>query len=170
MKTSLVILATVALLGAAACGSSPKKHTEAPKSSSKEPKQQEPVMYGHVAAMTQTGKRYELRFDPALWLTGVSAERAAKEDTGSSDVPNDYYIVEEGHRLITFLVAPTAHVTALTNHGEGPLGETPITVAELAQIVQGKNPKHRQLMEPKAGFWIHVSGDTVLSLDQQYQP
>jgi hypothetical protein len=43
-------------------------------------------------------------------------------------------------------------------------------VAEFAQIVQGKNPKHRQLFEPKAGFWLRVASDNVLSLDQQYQP
>ena len=171
MKTSLVILATLALVGAAGCGST-LKHAAKPKpaSSEKAPKAHEPVMYGHVMALTRAGKQYELRFDPALWLTGLSAQRAAKEDTGSSDVPNDYYIVDEGHRLITFLVPPTGGVTVLTNHGEGPLGETPITVDELAQIVAGKNPKHRQLLEPKAGFWIHVSGDTVRSLDQQYQP
>src|SRR5947207_4879388 len=159
MRTSLVILVALAVVGAAGCGSTSKHSAKSkPSSSGKAPKAHEPVMYGHVIAMTRTGKQYELRFDPALWLTGVSAQRAAKEDTGSSDVPNDYYVVEEGHRLITFLVPASASVTVLTNHGEGPLGETPITVDEFAAIVQGKNPKHRQLMEPKAGFWIHVSG------------
>jgi hypothetical protein len=56
---------------------------------------------------------------------------------------------------------------------QGPIGVTSISVAELAQIVRGKNPKHRRLLEPKAGFWILVGAkypNPVLSLDQQYQP
>ena len=112
MRTSLVILVALAVVGAAGCGSTSKHSAKSkPSSSGKAPKAHEPVMYGHVVAMTRTGKQYELRFDPALWLTGVSAQRAAKEDTGSSDVPNDYYVVEEGHRLITFLVPASASVT-----------------------------------------------------------
>jgi hypothetical protein len=46
-------------------------------------------------------------------------------------------------------------------------------VAELAQIVRGRNPKHRRLLEPKAGFWIQIGEkypNPVVSLDQQYQP
>ena len=62
-------------------------------------------------------------------------------------------------------------MTILTRAGiPANLGGTPITVSELAQIVKGRNPRGRQLMEPKAGFWIRVAGDTVRSLDQQYQP
>lgn len=129
----------------------------------------EVVLYGHIKSVTRTGRRFEMRFDPAWWLTGVTASRAKLEDTGSSDVPNDYYIVEEGHRLLTYVVPATAHVTVLTRGR--PV--TAITVSELAQIVRGKNPKHRPLLEPKAGFWIRVGyryPGRVLSLDQQYQP
>ena len=34
------------------------------------------TLYGHIESLTRKGNRYELRFDPALWLTGVPAERA----------------------------------------------------------------------------------------------
>ena len=92
MRTSLVILVALAVVGAAGCGSTSKHSAKSkPSSSGKAPKAHEPVMYGHVIAMTRTGKQYELRFDPALWLTGVSAQRAAKEDTGSSDVPGSLH-------------------------------------------------------------------------------
>ena len=127
------------------------------------------TLYGHVKSLTRKGGRFELRFDPAWWLTGVTASRAKREDTGSSDVPNDYYIVEEGHRLLTYVVPASAHVTVLTDGANG----TRISVSELAQIVRGKNPNHRHLSEPKAGFWIRISDrypSAVLSLDQQYQP
>ena len=129
----------------------------------------ESVLYGHVKSLARTNGRFQLRFDPAWWLTGVAAERAKFEDTGSSEVPNDYYILEEGHRLLTYVVAGTARVTVLTRGRP----TTAIAVSELAQIVRGKNPNHRSLLEPKAGFWIRVSPGYpgwVVSLDQQFQP
>jgi hypothetical protein len=43
-------------------------------------------------------------------------------------------------------------------------------VSEYADLLAGRNPNHRRLFEPKAGFWIRVATDTVRSLDQQYQP
>jgi hypothetical protein len=53
---------------------------------------------------------------------------------------------------------------------DGPSG-TPITVAQLADLVAGKNPLDAPLFEPlSTGFWIRMDGDTVRSLDQQYQP
>jgi hypothetical protein len=103
----------------------------------------------------------------------VTAQRAAIEDKviqPGEAVPNDYYILEEGHRLLTYIVPATTRVTVLTRRGGQPTPATAITVAELAQIVHGKNPRHRQLMEPKAGFWIRVASDTARSLNQQYQP
>jgi hypothetical protein len=127
------------------------------------------VLYGHIKSLAHKGRRYEMRVDPAWWLQGVTAQRAAVEDKAirrGEPVPNDYYIVDESHRLLTYLVPATAHVTVLA----GGVSSTAITVSELAQIVKGKNPKHRRLVEPKAGFWIRVATDTVRSADQQYQP
>jgi len=130
--------------------------------------------YGHITALGRTGGHYVLRFDPAWWLTGVVAERAAAADGAirpGEPVPNDYYIVDEGHRTLAYNVAPTARVTMIG--GGAAVRPVAITVAELAQIVKGRNPRHRRLLEPKAGFWIRVGGGypgAVLSLDQQYQP
>jgi hypothetical protein len=158
VKPSLVLLTAVAVLVTAVSASSSVA------------KQRDVVLYGHVKSLTRKGNRFELRFDPAWWLTGLTARRAALQDSGSTDVPNDYYIVDEGHRLLTFLVPASAKVTVLTRQGVGSIPATAIPVSELAQIVKGRNPQHRQLTEPKAGFWIGVAGDTVRSLEQQYQP
>jgi hypothetical protein len=126
------------------------------------------TLYGHIKALTRKGGRFEMRFDPAWFTSGVTASRAALEDTGSSDVPNDNYVIEEGHRLLTYLVPTSAHVTVLTNKGSG-ISSTPITVSELGRIVNGG--KHRKLFEPlDSGVWIRVRIDTVRSLDQQYHP
>jgi hypothetical protein len=126
------------------------------------------TLYGHVKTLSRKGGHFEMRFDPAWFTSGLTASRAALADTGSSDVPNDNYVIEEGHRLLTYLVPATAQVTVLTNNGQG-IAATRITVSELARIVNGA--KHRKLFEPlDSGVWIRVHVDTVRSLDQQYHP
>jgi hypothetical protein len=132
----------------------------------------EVTQFGYIKTLGRKGSGYELRFDPALLLTGVTANTAAAEDGAvppGQPVPNDNYRLNEGHRLLTYLVPANARVTVLTNHGQGALGETPIAVAELFRIVNGG--KHRRLFEPLAtGVWLRIHGDTVRALDQQYQP
>jgi hypothetical protein len=127
------------------------------------------VLYGHIRKLTRKGPRVELRFDPAVLTSGATARRAKLEDTGSSEVPNDNYTVEEGHRLLTYLVAANARITVLTNHGPDGISATLISTSELARIVNGG--KHRKLFEPlDSGVWIRVRIDTVQELDQQYKP
>jgi hypothetical protein len=130
-------------------------------------------VFGHVSSLTRSGDRYEMRFDPAWFTSGVTANTAAAEDgvvEPGEPVPNDNYRIEEGHRLLTYLVPTDARVTVLTRQGDpANFGSTPITVAELAQIVDGESSI--DLFEPlDSGIWIRVSIDTVCSLDQQYQP
>jgi hypothetical protein len=179
MKPSLVLLTAVSLLAAAVFASS--HLLAAPTSSAALAKQQsgflqlppaapagQMVLYGHIKKLTRKGSRFELSFDPAWFTSGVTASRAALRDSGSSDVPNDNYIVEEGHRLLTYLVPTTAHVTVLTNNGKGS-SSTAIQVSELARIVNGS--KHRKLFEPlDSGVWIRIHVDTVREIDQQYRP
>jgi hypothetical protein len=127
------------------------------------------VFYGHIKSMKATKGGYEIRFDPAWWLTGRAAEQAKFEDTGSRDVPNDYYIVEEGHRLLTFPVGKQAEVTMIGTN----VRTIHLSTAELNQLENGRNPRHRHLMEPTAGFWIQVGEkypNRAVKLIQQYQP
>ena len=59
-------------------------------------------------------------------------------------------------------------LASLGRTGAGGIHAKPITVARLAQVVDGGGPK---LFEPIAtGFWIRVRIDTVRALDQQYFP
>ena len=129
------------------------------------------VHYGHIKSLVRKGSRFELRFDPALWLGGTTANRAAIEDKvipPGDTVPNDYYIRDETHRLLTYRVPPGARVTVIAQGNRS----IRVTVAELAQIVKGKNPTGRPLYDRQnhLGYWIRVATDTVRSLDQQYQP
>jgi hypothetical protein len=127
--------------------------------------------YGHIASLSRKQGRWVMRFDPALLLRGATAAQAALEDTGSSDVPNDSYTLDESHRLLTYVVSPTASVTVLL----AGLRPIEIPVSELAGIVRGKNPMHRALFDRARGlgYWIRVGDkypNPVLSIDQQYHP
>jgi hypothetical protein len=127
------------------------------------------VLYGHIKKLTPTGGHYLLGFDPAMFTSGLTASVAHKQDTGSSEVPNDNYVVEEGHRVFWYVLPSTAKITVLTNQGTKGISATPISARELSNIVNGG--PHRKLFEPLAsGIWIRIRIDTVKELDQQYQP
>ena len=131
------------------------------------------VEFGHIAKLTRSGDGWKMRFDPEWFLSGETANEAAAED-GAVDrgqpVPNDNYRVEEGHRLLTYLVPGDATVHVLTRGGNAAqFGATPISVAELDRVLRGTSDV--RLFEPlDTGVWIAVDGDTVRSIDQQYQP
>jgi hypothetical protein len=125
--------------------------------------------YGYIKSLKSKGSGFELRFDPAWFLTGKTANQAALEDTGSSDVPNDNYVVNESTRAYTYIVPANAQVRVLTTGAN--LSGTPITVAQLAQLANGKNPLPKPLFEPiSTGFWMTYRNDQVESLEQQYHP
>ena len=80
-------------------------------------------------------------------------------------------IVDEGHRLLTYILPASASITVLTasNPQGGPFPATAITASQLAELVAGKKPV--KLWEGlDTGFWMHVHVDTVCSLAQQYHP
>ena len=180
MKPSLVVAGAVSILVAAVFASS--RLSAAPASSSAAPGKPTPcgnghdlVLYGHIKSLTPRGDHFVLRFDPALFLSGVTANTAAAEDGAvepGEPVPNDNYVVDESHRLFTYLVPDTARVTVLTAGGAldgSGFPATPITVSELAQLVDGQAPV--KLFEPlDSGLWMHVDVDSVCSLEQQYRP
>lgn len=129
------------------------------------------IEYGYVRSLARAGGTYRLRFDPALWLSGETANRAAREDgviAAGEAVPNDYYIRNESLQTLMYLVPPTARVTIVTLRGGGPRS-TRISVAQLATLTRrrsiGIRPYGRGL-----GYWARIRGDRVLQLDQQYQP
>jgi hypothetical protein len=128
------------------------------------------VQFGYVGALTPQGKAYKLRFDPALWLQGETANRAAQADgviRPGETVPNDYYIRNPDHKLLTYKLPASAHVTVLDQ-----LKTTKISVPRLALLLKTSKPCGRFALRPpcRLGFWMRYSIDTVRALDQQYQP
>jgi hypothetical protein len=131
------------------------------------------VEFGHIDSLVRKGNVWEMRFDPAWFLSGETANRAAAEDgmvEPGEPVPNDNYRVEEGHRLLTYLVARGARVTVLVQSPTG-FAEEPVTVGQLALLVEGKPVPGVSLYEPlDSGVWITYEIDTVRKIDQQYVP
>ena len=176
MKATVVLLSAVAVLATTASAAQRPVAVGTRSSASllrlpRASRAGEQALWGHIKSFTRKGGRWEMRFDPGLLLFGAAAEQAAFEDTGSRDVANDSYTVEESHRLFTYVVASTAPVTVLT----AGLKATRISVLEFAQIVAGKNPKRRPLFGRPAefGFWIRVGmkyPNPVVSIDEQYHP
>ena len=173
-KLTLIALTVVAILAAAAFAST-RLWAASPVASSTAPVTQpcgEQVLFGHVKSVTPKGDRFELQFDPAWFTSGLTASRASLEDTGYGDVANDNYVVEEGHRLLTYIVPANADITVLTRKGRldsGGFPSTAVTPSQLAELLAGKEPV--KLFEGlSTGFWMHVHVDTVCSLRQQYRP
>ena len=163
MKALFLLLAAVLLT---ACGETRTVTVSAPAKTEVGPPR-ELVQFGYIKSLMREGGDYELLFDPAWFLMGDTASAAAAEDAviaPGEPVPNDNYRVDEGDRVLSYRVPANARVTVLKTSPTS----TPITVEELARIVNDGKPK---LWEPiDTGFWIRVEIDTVRSLDQQYVP
>ena len=174
MKRSSVFFAAAAVVGAVAAGvfaalyfgNEPATKTVIAKPCGDR-------IFGHIKSLEPRGDHFEMRFDPAWFTSGVTANTAAAEDgavESGQPVPNDNYVIEEGHRLLMYVVPSGAHVTVLTRSGDpANFGATPITVAQLAQIVGGG--QQIKLFESlDTGVWIRVHVDNACSIDQQYRP
>ena len=131
--------------------------------------------YGRIKSLERKGDRYELRFDPAWLVTGVTANVAQAEDQGTHCVPrtcppvaNDSYVIE-GTRPLTFVVPANARGTVLGTGGSNGFRSRTITAAQLAELVAGTSSL--KLFEPlSSGVWILVHVDTVRAFAQQYRP
>jgi hypothetical protein len=174
MRRSVVLLAAAAIVASvAAIVFAALYFTEEPATQTVAEQPCGDRIFGHIKSLTPQSDHFEMRFDPAWFTSGVTANTAAAEDGAvepGEPVPNDNYVVDEGHRLLTYIVPADTPVTVLTRGGDPVnFGSTPITVSELEQIVNGG--KHRPLFEPlESGVWIRVHVDTICSLDQQYRP
>ena len=135
------------------------------------------VYYGHIKSLAPSGGRYVLKLDPALLLGGRTAYDAAAEDlpSGTPQI-EDFYALDESHALLTFVVPRSARVTVVTTRppkdARSTIVSTRVGVAELAQLLQGKNPRRRAILVHAAafGYWVRVDIDQVRSLDAQYRP
>jgi hypothetical protein len=177
-KLALIVIALVVILGAAAFAStrlwaaSPSSRSSPRAATAQRCDPSDFVFFGYVKSVVPKGDHFELRFDPAWFTSGLTASRAMLEDTGYGDVANDNYVVDEGHRLFTYIVPANAHITVLTREGRPDsrgFPSTAVTPSQLAELLAGKEPV-KLFEELGTGFWMHVHVDTVCSLEQNYHP
>lgn len=132
-------------------------------------------LFGHIRTMSQSPAGFDVEFDPAWFLSGITANAAAAEDQGVTcepracdPVPNDNLVVDESKRTYVYFMPATTHGTVLTKTATG-FRATPVTAAQLEQVIAGTSSL--QLFEPlDSGVWLTVHVDTIRSFAQQYQP
>jgi hypothetical protein len=169
-------LLTVAFLVGCGTSDDAQERTRAPTSAQTMPISAPPrerPLYGHVVMIERADDDdgFEIAFDPAFWLEGQTAARAAADDgriEAGEPVPNDYYVRDESDLVLAFFAPNDVPVTVLTL-AEGRVESTRITVGELADIVAGEETT-RRLYGRELGYWIRLQADTIVSIDQQYQP
>jgi len=128
-------------------------------------------LYGYVRSLTKSGNRYLLRFDPAFFLSGKTANQAAARDgvvAKGEPVPNDNYVVNESRRTYVYTLTGATRIRVLLKGGDITKGSR-VSAATLAQLVRGRHPV--TLFEGlDSGFWLGVHIDQACSLSQQYHP
>ena len=121
--------------------------------------------------LRKEGTHWVMRFDPALMLSGRTANVAAVADgviARGEVVPNDNYVRDHDHELLNYVVADDARVRVLTRPGDKQ-GQSTISVAELARVLGGTSKV--RLFEPlSTGVWINYHVDTVRRIQQEYRP
>ena len=76
-------------------------------------------VFGHIESLERKGDQFVLRFDPAWFTSGVTANTAAAEDgvvEPGEPVPNDNYVVDESHRLV-HVPRPRRHTMSPSSRG-----------------------------------------------------
>jgi hypothetical protein len=132
------------------------------------------TFYGKIVSVTPAQGGYLMRFDPALWLSGITANVASADamhircaPAKCQPVSNDHFVLDEGHATLTFVLPATVHGTVLTVGSN--INGTRIDAARLAALVaQGA---HAKLFENlNSGMWLRVRIDVVQTFAQQYVP
>ncbi len=129
-------------------------------------------LHGQIRFVKREGDHYLLGFDPSWFLSGIAANVAQAQDQHRTCAPsscppvdNDNYVVDESHRVYTYLLPADAHGTVLVSSSDTKT----ISAEQLATVVAGKSKL--KLFEPlESGVWLLVRIDTVQSFAQQYVP
>jgi len=129
-------------------------------------------LHGEIRFVRRSGEHFLLGFDPSWFLSGVTANAALAQDQHQTcapescpPVPNDNYVVDESHRVFTYLLPRSARGTVLVSSSD----RRTITAAQLFRLVAHGGPP--KLFEPlQSGVWLLVRIDTVQTFAQQYVP
>jgi len=120
---------------------------------------------GFIRSLEARGDAVTAVVDPAEWLTGAAAARAARADHG--EVANGSYIRNEDRSTAPVTVAPDAAVTIVTPDA---IAGTPGTLRQLIGTFAGGLPGGTFHQGPGATYRLTVRGGTVVAIEEQYTP
>ncbi|MFN8109351.1 MAG: hypothetical protein U0Y82_05840 [Thermoleophilia bacterium] len=121
--------------------------------------------FGFIRSLEDREGTLTAVFDPAQWLTGAAAQRAARAD--ADEVANDYYIHNEDRSTMRLPVAAGATVTIVTPTS---MAGRPSTLGHLVRTFSGGRPGGTLRQGPGSAYWLTVRGGTVTSIKEQYRP
>ncbi len=127
---------------------------------------------GYLIAVDVAGNPPTLVFDLVQWFTGEEANQAAAEDGEESPVPNDYYIRNVNPRLRILEIYPGATVSSAwwTVDQGGEIGQYPITLEDLSDIVAGAYDGTARENSRHDPWWLTSARGVIVSIDEQYLP
>lgn len=99
--------------------------------------------------------------DIVQWLSGEAANVAYAKATGDdSGAPGDFFIVNASDAVRTIPVHSPAVTVAWDDNGPRQRG---ISLQELPGYLAARN-------DPDAPFWVTVTDEAVVRIDEQYRP
>ena len=122
--------------------------------------------FGHIVSINST----DVTFDPAEFLTGEAANKAARKDGAigpNETVPNDYYIVDKNHRAGTIRISMDVEVFIDTLR-DGIPGPAPAEINFLSCAFSSGDPIDANHVSN--GYWLTVKGGLVTKIEEQYVP
>jgi hypothetical protein len=127
--------------------------------------------FGFISSIDSYPTTTTMVFDPADFLTGARAQRAA-EQAGvvkkGEPVPADYYIRNVNHRLHKVLISSAVHITLSTWDRHNIPNPKRVDLPTLERIVRA--PRLWEQSVVRNGYWMNVVNGRVVKLEEQYVP
>jgi hypothetical protein len=161
----LPVLAALAALMHAGCGSTKtvvRTVTTAPPLGASA----DEMVYGRVISAEPAKGGYFVHFDPASWLSGITANVAFAQSMHQTcapracpPVPNDYYVVDDGHTRLTYFLPHTTSGTVLTRSLAFPG-----TVVSADRFVRpSRRARGAALRAARERCLIRIRNDTIIA-------
>jgi hypothetical protein len=113
-----------------------------------------------------------MRFDLAQYLTGDAANAYAAAHGMETPVPNDNIIVNDNPKLRLMPLAPDVEIDVVAYGNCGPVcgPSEQIDLATFEALLKAEPFSDGIHAGPLAPYWLTIQGDTIVKIEEQYQP
>ena len=116
----------------------------------------------------------EVRYDPAMMLTGDEAVEAAQADgvlAEGETLPNDFYISNPDHEEVVAALDPDGAYYLIGFDSAGALVDQQLSLKELVAVLNGVNAEAFYGIIPgDVPMTLTIDGETAVAAHQQYLP